>query len=265
MWRSLTDDLGRRVDLATPPRRIVSLVPSLTELVCALERSERLVGVTEYCVEPPDVVARLPTVGGTKNPDLTRIIELRPELVLANAEENRREDFQSLIASGVPVWVSFPCTIAAAKASIEGVGQVLDAGPQAEALVNAITAAERGRPGGARVFCPIWRKPWMSFNRDTYAHDLLRAAGGENVCADQPDRYPVVDLELVRHADPQVILLPSEPYPFAERHLNLLGPLAETSAVRDRRVRLIDGKALFWYGPRTVPGLALLRGLLTGA
>jgi ABC-type Fe3+-hydroxamate transport system substrate-binding protein len=264
MWRSLTDDLGRRIDLTAPPHRIVSLVPSLTELVCVLERGDRLVGVTEYCVEPPDVVARLPTVGGTKTPDLQRIIELRPELVLANAEENRREDFQSLIAAGVTVWVSFPCTLAAAKASVDGIGQVIDAGPLAVALVQAITAAERGTAGSMRVFCPIWRKPWMSFNRDTYADDLLRVAGGENVCAGQADRYPVVDLEAVRHADPQVILLPSEPYPFGERHLTHLAPLAETSAIRNRRVHLIDGKALFWYGPRTAPGLTLLRGLLAG-
>ena len=264
MWRSLTDDLGRRIDLTAPPRRIVSLVPSLTELVCALDRGDHLVGVTEYCVEPPDVVGRLPTVGGTKNPDLTRIIELRPELVLVNAEENRREDFQSLMAAGVTVWVSFPCTLTAAKESVERVGKLIDAVPLAVALVRDISAAEQGAAAGVRVFCPIWRKPWMSFNRDTYAHDLLRAAGGENVCADRPTRYPTVDLDTVRHADPQVILLPSEPYPFGERHLNLLGPLAETSAVRNRRVHLIDGKVLFWYGPRTAPGLALLRGLLLG-
>jgi ABC-type hemin transport system substrate-binding protein len=262
MWRSLTDDLGRRVELATPPHRIVSLVPSLTELVCSLGRADRLVGVTRYCIEPAEVVATLPAVGGTKNPDLRGIIDLRPELVLANAEENRREDFQALVDAGVTVWVSFPTTLETAAASIVGVGEAIDARPEAAALAAAIAAGSAGRGGRARVFCPIWRKPWMSFNRDTYAHDLLRCAGGDNVCAGEAQRYPMVDLEAVARADPEVVLLPSEPYPFAERHLAYLGPLAQTAALRDRRVHLIDGKALSWYGPRTVPALGFLRRLL---
>ena len=262
MWRSLTDDLGRRVELVTPPHRIVSLVPSLTELVCSLGRADRLVGVTRYCVEPAEVVAALPAVGGTKNPDLRRIVGLRPELVLANAEENRREDFQALVDAGVTVWVSFPTTLETAAASIVGVGEAIDARNQAGALAAGIAAARTGTGGQVRVFCPIWRKAWMSFNRDTYAHDLLRCAGGDNVCAGEAQRYPTVDLEAVAGADPEVILLPSEPYPFTERHLEYLRPLAQTAALRNRRVHLIDGKTLSWYGPRTVPALALLRRLL---
>src|SRR5262249_53318615 len=115
-----------------------------------------------------------------------------------------------------------------------------------------------------RVFCPIWRKPWMSFNRDTYADDLLRHAGGANVCADLADRYPVIELAALAGADPEVVLLPDEPYPFAERHRASLAELSETTAWRSGRVHLIDGKALSWYGHRTAPALRDFRLLLAG-
>ena len=266
MWRRLHDDLGRPVALAAPPRRMVSLVPSLTELVCALGRGDRLVGVTRYCTEPPDVVAGLRQVGGTKNPDLSSIVALAPELVLVNAEENRREDFQSLMAAGLTVWVSFPRTVEQTAASIERLGEGLDATAAAAAVAREITAAlATPLSRRVRIFCPIWRKPWMSFNRDTYADDLLRCAGGDNVCAGLTDRYPVVDLHTIAQTDPQVILLPDEPYPFAERHRQALGPLLEGSAGRAGRVHLVDGKALSWYGPRTAAALRDFRRLLAGA
>jgi ABC-type Fe3+-hydroxamate transport system substrate-binding protein len=265
MWRRLHDDLGRPVALAAPPRRIVSLVPSLTELVCALGRGDRLVGVTRYCTEPSDVVAGLHRVGGTKNPDVSSIVALAPELVLVNAEENRHEDFQSLIAAGLTIWVSFPRTVEQTVASIERVGEGLDVTASAAAMAGEIAAALANPPGRhARIFCPIWRKPWMSFNRDTYAHDLLRCAGGDNVCSELADRYPVVDLHAIAQTDPQVILLPDEPYPFAERHRQALGPLLDTSAGRSGRIHLVDGKALSWYGPRTAAALRVFRRLLAG-
>ena len=266
MWRQLEDDLQRTVRLAAPPRRIVSLVPSLTELVCALGHASDLVGVTRYCTEPADVVAALPRLGGTKAPDLRSIIALRPDFVLVNAEENRREDFQLLIEAAITVWVSFPCTVDAAARSIQRLGAALDAAPAADAMAGAIAAARRRAPAAQRrVFCPIWRKPWMSFNRDTYAHDLLYCAGGWNVCAEAPARYPSIDLEAVAGLDPEVILLPDEPYPFAARHRAFLHPLSATAAGRAGRIHLIDGKAMSWYGPRTAAAVESLRALLAEA
>lgn len=266
MTPALVDDAGRSVVLAAPPRRIVSLVPSLTELVCRLGAADRLVAVTRYCTEPPDIVAVLPHLGGTKNPQIDEIRALQPDLVLVNSEENRREDFAALLAAGLTVFVSFPTTVAAAATSIERLGRVLDSEAAALDLSRRIAAASRAAavPGLAalRVFCPIWRRPWMSFNADTYAHDLLRCGGGENVCAGLGQRYPTVDLDRIAAADPEVILLPDEPYPFAERHRGALRPLERTTAWAQGRVHFIDGKALSWYGHRTPDALALFAGLL---
>jgi ABC-type Fe3+-hydroxamate transport system substrate-binding protein len=264
MWRQLHDDLHRAVVIPAPPQRIVSLVPSLTELVCALGRAQNLVGVTRFCTEPAEVLAGLPRLGGTKNPDLARIAGLAPELVLVNAEENRREDFQALIALGLTIWVSFPRTVDEAARSIARLGAAIDASEPADRMAAEVVAARaRQPPTRRRVFCPIWRKPWMSFNRDTYAHDVLRCAGGQNVCAEAVVRYPPVELEAVARFDPEVVLLPDEPYPFAERHRTAMrDALAPTAAGRAGRIHLIDGKALSWYGPRTAPGIDNLRALL---
>jgi ABC-type Fe3+-hydroxamate transport system substrate-binding protein len=263
VWRRLSDDTGRSISLAAPPQRVVSLVPSLTELVCSLGGASRLVGVTRYCTEPASVVAGLPKVGGTKTPSLQQVVELHPDLVLMNEEENKREDFQVLTKAGLTIFVSYPRTVDAAASGIERLGNALDADAEAGAMAAQIRSAAAAIPQRAvRVFCPIWRKPWMSFNRDTFAHDLLRCAGAANLCADRSDRYPVVELQDISQADPEVILLPDEPYPFAERHRAALEPLAQTSAWRAGHVFFTDGKALSWYGPRTAAALRDLRALL---
>lgn len=265
MWRQLSDDVGRRVVLARPPYRVVSLVPSLTELVCALGRTDRLVGVTRYCTEPANVVAGLPKLGGTKNPDLEAIVRLAPDLVLVNAEETRHEDFQALSTADLTVFVSFPRSLAATLGSIERLGQAIDASAPAAAMVKEIASVLADPPGRRlRAFCPIWRKPWMAFNRDTYCDDLLRHAGADNVCANRPERYPVVELEVVAEADPEVVLLPDEPYPFAERHRASLTALSGTTAWRQGRIRFVDGKALSWYGHRTASAVRDFRRLIAG-
>ena len=258
----LIDDLGRQVALRAPPGRIVSLVPSLTEAVCILGRGDRLVGVTRFCTEPADIVGGLPKVGGTKNPDLARIIELRPELVLVNAEENRAEDFQTLSAAGLILFVSFPRDLESAAASLQRLGAVLDTSEIADHIAADLRQARLHTTATVRVFCPIWRKPWMSFNRDTYPHDVLSCAGAHNICAEFAERYPIVELPEIATFDPEVVLLPDEPYPFAERHRRFLFDLRETSAWRNDRVHFVDGKMLFWYGPRTAQGVRYLRELL---
>jgi ABC-type Fe3+-hydroxamate transport system substrate-binding protein len=217
--------------------------------------------VTRYCEEPAAEVAALPKVGGTKNPDLAAISALAPDLVIVNAEENRREDFEALVAGGCPVFVTEPKTILDGVRGIARLGLV--AGCRAEG--EALAAAQEARVQAAlaivsdhppvRYFCPIWRKPWMTFNADTYAHDMLRAAGGENVCAAEADRYPTVTLERIAATAPAVVLLPDEPHRFTPRDLSALAPLADTPALRHARVHFVDGKALAWYGPRIADGL----------
>ncbi len=265
MWRRVEDDAGRSLALLAPPARIVSLVPSVTELLCHLGFASRLVGVTRFCTEPASDLVGLARIGGTKTPDCDRIVGLSPDLVVVNSEENQRQDFERLVAAGITVLVSFPTTVAAAAMSIRRLGRALDAESGAATLADAIDDAMRVRvaPPLLRVFCPIWRSPWMSFSGDTYCSDILTHAGGLNLCAAAPCRYPEVALDAIAAAAPEVILLPDEPYPFAARHFDALAPLHRTPAWRRGRVHLVDGKLLSWYGPRTLEGLRVFRALLS--
>ncbi|HEV8714240.1 MAG TPA: cobalamin-binding protein [Candidatus Binatia bacterium] len=256
------DDLQRIVSLPALPQRIVSLVPSLTEALFALGAGERIVGVTDYCTHPPQGVAQVTKVGGTKDPRLEVILQLAPDLVICNDEENRREDFLWLAAHDLPLYVTAPRTVADGIALIDKLGGLLGCQEQSAPLVQAqrglydrLASAMADQPR-LRVFCPIWRKPWMSFNADTYADDMLWRCGGENILRAQPERYFTVTLEEVAALSPQVIVLPSEPYPFTTKHFVHLKPLADTPAGRSGHFYCSDGMALFWYGPRTIDGLA---------
>ncbi len=251
----------------SPGRRIVSLVPSLTEALFSLGLGERVVAVTDWCVHPSDAVAKLPKVGGTKNPNLSEILALRPDLVIANREENRRRDVERLQAAGIPVWVTYPRTVRDATALLRELAK-LGASKHAvaavvESVAGTVAEAEAAAPAhGTRVFCPVWKNPWMAIGRDTYAHDLLRLCGGANVFAHRDDRrYPVVKWEEIRLAQPEVILLPDEPYSFGPRDVAELDAL-DTPATRDARVHLIDGTLVSWYGPRIERAVQTLRPLL---
>lgn len=251
----------------TPARRIVSLVPSLTEALFALGFGERVVGVTDWCVHPAGAVAGLPKLGGTKNPDLEGILALSPDLVIANQEENRRRDVEKLEAAGVPVWRTYPRTVREGAALLHQLA-ALGADPARVRDVVlpveiALRQAERVRPlRPVRVFCPIWRDPWMSVGSDTYADDLLTLCGGANVFAGRPERrYPRVTLEEVVAAAPEVVLLPDEPYRFAAPDVAEIGGL-DVPAARAGRIHLIDGTLVSWYGPRIAKAIAELRSLL---
>ena len=258
------------VAVPAPPVRIVSLVPSITELLFALGLEGRIAGVTIFCSEPRDQVARTPKVGREKDPDVSRIRLLQPDLVIANMEENRRDVVEALRAEGVTVWVTFPRTVAAGIELIRELGAltateaaaVAMAKPLEAALATVLArAADRPR---ARVFCPIWRGPYMTVNRDTYVNDMLETCGGDNVFAGSAARYPTVTLEEVRAAAPDVILLPDEPYRFRDAHRADFAPLGDIPAIRSGRVHLVDGKLLSWYGPRIAEALQRLPTLLAG-
>lgn len=265
------DDAGRTLVLAAPPRRIVSLVPSLTELLFELGAGDAVIGVTRYCTEPPHRVAPLPKVGGTKNPDLEAVVALAPDLIVMNAEENRREDFEALAGRGVPIYVTEPKTVAEGVRLIARLGALVGRAEIAARLAAAQQTALDGvlaRVRGAtpvRYFCPIWRKPWMAFNGDTYAHDVLAIAGGANVTAEHAARYPEVTLDAIAAARPEVVLLPDEPYRFTARDLPALGDLDATPALRGGHVRFVDGKALAWYGLRIADAVATFARVLAEA
>jgi ABC-type Fe3+-hydroxamate transport system substrate-binding protein len=260
--------LPRLVKPESPARRIVSLVPSLTEALFALGLGDRLVAVTDWCVHPAAAVAALPKVGGTKNPSLDRILELEPDLVVANQEENRRRDVERLTARGIPVWLTYPRTV---RGAVTLLGELAGLGAPAarvdavlRPIERAVEDAERRRPRRPkRFFCPIWKKPWMAVGSDTYADDLLRLCGGENVFAHHGDRrYPLVEPHEIVAASPEVVLLPDEPYAFGPRDVAELAAL-ELPAAASGRIHLIDGTLVSWYGPRIGCAIETLRPLLS--
>jgi ABC-type Fe3+-hydroxamate transport system substrate-binding protein len=254
---------------ARSPRRIVSLVPSLTESLFELGLGERVVGVTDWCVHPAERVAGLPKVGGTKNPDVAAILALAPDLVIANQEENRRRDVEKLEAAGVHVWVTYPRTVAEGAAVLAELAELGAASEARERVVAPVLAAveeaQRARPElGVAVFCPIWRDPWMAVGGDTYAHDLLALCGGRNVFAERGDRrYPRVTLDEVVAAAPEVVILPDEPYAFDASDVVELRRLA-LPAAQSGRIHLIDGTWVSWYGSRIARAIRALRSLLAG-
>jgi iron complex transport system substrate-binding protein len=238
--------------------RIVSLCPSLTELVFDLGRGADLVGRTRFCVHPVEGVAAVERVGGTKNPKIERILELRPDLVLLNEEENRREDAQALRAAGVACHTSLPRTVAETAAMVRSIGVAIGRAPEAEQMAAAIEAgahrvrrAAAGRPP-VRYAYLIWRGPWMSVSDDTFIAALLALPGGVNVFGAAPDRYPEVTAEQLAAAAPDRVLLSSEPFPFREAHAE---ELAAASGLPRPVFHFVDGELLSWHGSRTVAGI----------
>lgn len=241
-----------------PQSRIVSLVPSLTELVCWLGAGAELAGRTRFCTEPAELVRGVPIVGGTKNPHLDRIAALRPTLVLANKEENRKEDVLALREAGLDVLVTDPNSVSEAVAMVRELGQRLDRQAKAESLATETEGAAREGPAGRRprVFVAVWKEPFMGLARDTYGHDLIELAGAENVLRGRP-RYPEITREELAALAPGLILLPDEPYPFTAADADSLAAIAPA--------RVIDGKLLWWYGPRMPAAIRELRRLFATA
>ncbi len=239
----LTDDLGTPVHLPGPPRRVVSLVPSLTEAL-AVTVSERLVGATDWCTHPAGL--DVPRVRGTKNPDRAAIAALRPDLVVANREENRRLDVDRLRVAGVPVWVTVIESVDEALTSMRRLfGEVLGVGEPGWLTEAARVWAQPAPGGGLRVAVPVWRDPWMVIGRDTFAGDVLARLGLGNVFGNAADRYPKVEAADIAAAGPDVVVLPDEPYLFTADD----GP----EAFLGLRTALVSGRDLTWYGPSLGP------------
>lgn len=229
----------------TAPGRIVSLVPSLTELVIDLGLAGQLVGRTRFCIHPEEQVGEIPIVGGTKNPRLEKIIDLKPDLVIANKEENRKEDIRQLQAH-CRVIVTEISTVKEALLAIYDLGMELNADPQAKALTKQIGKRLDTRPAepSIRTAYFIWRDPWMTVGGDTYIHDVMRHWGLTNVYGARK-RYPEVDLNRLAERNPELILLSSEPYPFREKHIEEIQRYSP-----DSRILLVDGEWFSWYGSR---------------
>jgi ABC-type Fe3+-hydroxamate transport system substrate-binding protein len=223
-----------------------------------LDHGDDLVGVTKFCIHPADGVAAVEKVGGTKDPRVKRIIELAPDLVLLNEEENRIEDAETLRAAEINCHVSFPRTVADTAAMVRSIGSAIDASAEAERIALNIETRERRVRAAARGRRPvrfaylIWRQPIMVAAADTFVDALLGLAGGENVFSAREERYPTVTAEELTEADPAGVLLSTEPFPFQDRHADELTEL--TGLPRDR-FHLVDGELLSWHGSRTPRGI----------
>jgi ABC-type Fe3+-hydroxamate transport system substrate-binding protein len=242
------DDLGVPLDLRRAPRRVVSLVPSLTESIAATAR-DVLVGATDWCSHPHDL--DVPRVRGTKNPDVAAIVRLRPDLVVANREENRELDVRRLREAGVPVWVTVIESVEEALRSLDRlfVGALRTEVPAW--LRQARSVWEPPAPlDGPRVAVPVWRDPWMVVGGRTFTGDLLTRLGATNAFVGSPDRYPRVELSEIDRADVDLVLLPDEPYTFS--------PTDGPEAFSVTATRLVNGRLLTWYGPSLVEARAAL-------
>ncbi len=245
---TLYDDTGAPVEVPSSVRRVVSLVPSLTESVAATAPG-LLVGATDWCSHPEDLpVTR---VRGTKNPDVSAVLALQPDLVLANVEENRPVDLDALRAAGLVVWVTYPRTVPEALTSLDRMLAVCRlARPAWLDQAAAAWAAPWSGPR-RRALVPIWRRPWMAVGSGTFTGDVLARLGHDNVLADHPERYPRIDPASLPPYD--VVVLPDEPYAFSPED----GPEAfEGPSV------CVSGRLLTWYGPSLVEARVVLERTL---
>jgi ABC-type Fe3+-hydroxamate transport system substrate-binding protein len=289
------DDRRRALDFTAPPKRVVSLVPSDTLNVAALGCAGALVGRTDYCELPEDVIARLPSVGGTKNPRVDAVCALEPDLVVANQEENTRSDLEAIAQRGFRVYVAFPRRVADGLAHLAKLARIF--GVEGDAAVRELLGrgyhalddadAARAHTKPLRAFCPIWMKPLMTIHGDTFISDMMDLCGAQNVFADRERRYPLaadlgkapalppekvadrdvryprVTMDEVVTRAPQLVLLPDEPHPFSEEDADVFRALDIPAAKAGAVVRT-GGKDLCWYGARSVEGIGRVRELVEG-
>lgn len=256
---TFTDQTGRSVGIPQMPARIVSLVPSITELICDLGLEDRLVGITKFCIHPESAFTSKVRVGGTKNFDPAKISALKPDLILANKEENPKKATLSL-AESFPVWVSDVATVADAQDLITQIGTITHTQAKAHQISAAIESGfkalkERNSGSEATALYLIWKDPYMAAGTDTFISDVLSHTGFQNVLkqkADQGLRYPRLELADIEALSPDYILLSSEPYPFKEEHI------ADLMQFAKRKCVLVDGEAFSWYGSRMLNALPYL-------
>lgn len=249
--------------ITSPPRRIVSLCPSITETLVALGALKRLAAVTRFCTRPQGLLWGVPRIGGTKNPDVSRILDLAPDLVFANEEENRIEDVRALEAAGIDVDVSFPRTVGQVPDEVRRWGRRIGGSAEGEALADRIARGidelESGpKPPPFLYAYWIWKDPWMTVADDTYVADLLRLAGGVNVYGRETDRYPTTTPEESLRRGADVHFFPDEPYPFhPDKHTEEM----ERTFGPEKERLFVPGDDWCWHGARTVEGLEGVKGL----
>ena len=239
--------LKNSIDLTKKPTRIISLVPSQTELLHFLELELETIGITKFCVHPSSWHCEKIKIGGTKNLDIEKIINLQPDLIIANKEENVKEQVEKL-AIDFNVWVTDVNNFDDALQMIEDIGSITKKETKANALIQSIkNEFEQNKHylnALKNVVYLIWKDPYMTIGGDTFINNMLLQAGYKNIF-DNTLRYPEVSVDLLQDLKPECIFLSSEPYPFSNKHIELL-----KSALPDSKIILVNGEMFSWYGPR---------------
>lgn len=245
--RTFTDQLGREIEVSYPPEKIVSLVPSQTELLFDLNLNDKISALTKFCIHPKELVVNKEVIGGTKTLHLDKIASIAPDLIIANKEENTRSEIEAL-AADFPVWISDIQTLDHALEMIRSIGELTNTTEKARQLEDSIQSNFEGlRPlkKALSVVYLIWRNPYMTANSKTFIHDMLVHMGLTNLFADAAERYPEISEAELAALNPDVVLLSSEPFPFGNKHIRELSQILPQS-----RIELVDGELFSWYGSR---------------
>lgn len=244
----LTDQMGNKLEINSPPQRIISLVPSQTELLFDLGMESEIVGLTRFCIHPNDKVKNISKVGGTKDFKLDRIIALAPDLIIGNKEENEQTGIEEL-QKHFPVWMSDIKTLEDALNMISKIGELVDKAERAHALARDIRKSFQilespSRKYSLHTLYLIWKSPYLAAGQETFINDMLVQCGFQNLMP-AGSRYPEISEVEIAKLDPDLILLSSEPYPFQEKHIQELKMLAPGA-----KIILVDGEMFSWYGSR---------------
>lgn len=253
------DQLSRKVELSGIPKRIISIVPSQTELLFYLGLNVEVIGITKFCIHPADRFNSTTKVGGTKQLDVEKIRLLNPNLIIANKEENDRLQVEELM-NICPVWISDIFDLDSALQMIVCIGDMIGKPEQANVLCTEINGRFKGIKlpvTGLRVAYLIWRKPYMLAGRRTFIDSMLQICGLNNVT--EMERYPESDADALVAANPAVVFLSSEPYPFAQKHIEEFRKLLPNA-----KVVLVDGEMFSWYGSRLLYAPAYFKQLIIG-
>ena len=244
MEKSFKDQIGNILHFSHIPCRIISLVPSQTELLFDLGLDEEIIGITKFCIHPKEKCELKTRVGGPKSVDFQLIDQLRPDVIIANKEENAKEEIEKL-GEKYPVWISDISTLEDALDMIKGIGELAGKSEEASDIISRISASiHRFDDLSIRVAYFIWQEPYMVAGEDTFINEMLKKCGLTNVFDSLP-RYPAVTEEQVSEARPDVIFLCSEPYTFKEKHI---GEFKEKFPFA--RIFIVDGEIFSWYGSR---------------
>ncbi|MFN5370117.1 MAG: ABC transporter substrate-binding protein [Bacteroidia bacterium] len=245
--RTFTDQMGREIEVSYPPKKIVSLVPSQTELLFDLNLNDTISALTKFCIHPNKLVVNKEIIGGTKTLKLDKIASIGPDLIIANKEENTRSEIEAL-AADFPVWISDIQTLDQALEMIRSIGELTNTEEKARQMEDSIRSNFEGlRPlkKTLSVVYLIWRNPYMTINSETFIHDMLVRMGLTNLFDDAAERYPEISESELAELNPDVVLLSSEPYPFGDKHIRELSQILPKS-----RIELVDGELFSWYGSR---------------